>query len=120
MYPNHGDIHRQINIPVVGVFTEAAFGGEDYDGHLCITKHRQLIGLLKKAIPALANGHLPIGGVLNTLDLYLPSPHLSLFTNLALLKFGKAKVFMTVNNQQRKGKCILVFSVLKHGTKSSN
>nr|GMD06753.1 hypothetical protein B296_00035408 [Ipomoea batatas] len=42
------------------ILVEAAAAGEDDESHLCITKNRQLIGLLQQPISALAEGDLPL------------------------------------------------------------
>lgn len=41
-----------------------------------VTEYADLPRLLDDAIPALGEGYLPVGGVLDPLDLYLASPHL--------------------------------------------
>lgn len=60
--------------PVIGVFIETATAGEDYERYFSVTEHRQLVGFLEQPIPALAEGDLPVGGVLDPLDLdFAPS-----------------------------------------------
>ena len=66
--------HEQQHKPVISIFIEPAAGGEDNKGDFSVAEHRQLIGLLEQPIPALAESDLPIGGVLDPLDLDLPSP----------------------------------------------
>ena len=62
--------------PVVGVLVEAAAAGEDDERDLGIAEHGELVRLLKEAVAALAEGDLPVGRVLDALDLDLAPPRL--------------------------------------------
>ena len=55
--------------PVVGVLVEAAAAGEDDEGDLGLAEHRELVRFLEEAVATLAEGDLPVGGVLDALDL---------------------------------------------------
>ena len=57
--------------PVVGVLVEAAAAGEDDERDLGVAEHGELVRLLEEAVAALAEGHLPVGRVLDALDLSL-------------------------------------------------
>ena len=54
---------------------ELAAAGEDDDADLGVAEHADLPGLLDQSGPALGEGHLPVGGVLDPLDLDLAAPH---------------------------------------------
>lgn len=58
------------------VVGELAGGGEHDDGELSVAEHAQLVGLLHDAGSPLGVGHLPVGRVLDLLDLDLALPHL--------------------------------------------
>jgi len=60
--------------PVVGVLVEAAAAGEDDERDLGVAEHRELVRLLEEAVAALAEGDLPVRGVLDALDLDLAPP----------------------------------------------
>lgn len=76
-------IHQQIHEekeksgPVIGVLVEAAAAGEDDERDLGVAEHGELVGLLEEAVPALAEGDLAIGGVLDSLDLDFTPPVLA-------------------------------------------
>lgn len=70
-------------LPVVSILVEAAAAGEDDESHLCITKNRQLIGLFQQPISALAEGDLPVCGVLDPLDFDLAPTHFPLRGHLS-------------------------------------
>jgi hypothetical protein len=57
--------------PVVGVLVEAAAAGEDDERDLGVAEHGELVRLLEEAVAALAEGDLPVGRVLDALDLSL-------------------------------------------------
>lgn len=57
------------------VLKHLATAREDDDPKLGIAKHGELMGLLQEPSPALREGDLPVGGVLNPLDLDLASSH---------------------------------------------
>lgn len=61
--------------PVTGIFIQAASGREDDQSDLSVAEDGELVGLLQQPIPALAEGHLAAGGVLDPLDLNLSPPH---------------------------------------------
>jgi len=52
-----------------------AGGGEHDDGDLGVAEHGELARLLHDPRAALGVGHLPVGGVLDPLDLDLAAPH---------------------------------------------
>lgn len=52
-----------------------AGGGEHDDGDLGVAEHGELPGLLHDPRAALRVGHLPVGRVLDPLDLDLAPPH---------------------------------------------
>ena len=83
LVPIDGPFHT-----VVGILIESASGGEDDEGHLSVTEHRQFIGFLEKTIAALTEGHLPIGRVLYPLDLDLPPPHVLVLGIIQPVEFG--------------------------------
>lgn len=69
-----GGLYR-LNILVVSILVETAAAGEDDESNFSITEHRQLISFLQQPVSSLAEGHLPIGCVLNPLYLNFSSPH---------------------------------------------
>jgi hypothetical protein len=62
--------------PVVGVLVEPAAAGEDDERDLGVAEHGELVRLLEEAVAALAEGDLPVGRVLDALDLDLAPPWL--------------------------------------------
>jgi len=80
---------RLWNIPwIAGVLKEFAFGGEDYEGHFSITKHRDLMSFLEQTRPSLGERYLPIDLVLDPLQLHPSSPHILPHTLLLLPTLG--------------------------------
>lgn len=59
-----------------GVLEHPAGAGEDDDADVRVAEHGELVGLLEQPAPALGEGHLPVRGVLDPLDLDLPATHL--------------------------------------------
>ena len=59
-----------------GVLEHPAGAGEDDDADARVAEHGELVGLLEQPAPALGEGHLPVRGVLDPLDLDLPATHL--------------------------------------------
>jgi hypothetical protein len=56
-------------IPCAAELVELAAAGEDDERDLGVAEHGQLVGLLEEAVATLAEGDLPVGGVLDALDL---------------------------------------------------
>jgi hypothetical protein len=61
--------------PGCAVVVELAGAGEDDDANIGVAEHADLAGLLDNPGPALGEGDLPIGSVLDPLDLDLAAPH---------------------------------------------
>ena len=70
------EIERKGFQPCIGIFVELAGAGENNDSNFCITKDRELPGLLKQPISSFRESHLPAGGIVNSSDHYFSSPHI--------------------------------------------
>ena len=55
---------------------ELAGGGEEEEEEVGVAEDGELPGLLEEAVPALVEGGLALGGVLDPLYLAAPPPHL--------------------------------------------
>jgi hypothetical protein len=66
--------------PGRAVVVELAAAGEDDDADLGVAEHADLPCLLDQSGPALGEGHLPVGRVLDPLDLDLAAPHTAFST----------------------------------------
>lgn len=66
------------------VVIELVGAGDDDDRDLGVAEDGQLVGLLEETVASLGEGHLPVGGVLDPLDLDLPSSHSIGFSSSSL------------------------------------
>lgn len=57
------------DLPAITVLRELPRRREHDKGQVDITQHGQLVGLLDKPIPTLGIRHLPVGGILDLLNL---------------------------------------------------
>ena len=58
-----------------GEVAEAVGGREHDERDVDVAEDGELVGLLDEAVAALGEGDLPVGGVLDPLDLQLHAPH---------------------------------------------
>lgn len=63
------------DVPSGGKLVELAVGGEDDEADVGVAENRQLPCLLEQPRPALAEGDLPVDGVLDPPHLHLPTSH---------------------------------------------
>lgn len=75
MQPRAGIAGRTDGPAPAGEVAEAIGGGEHDERDVDVAEDGQLVRLLDEAIPPLREGHLPVGVVLDPLDLQLHAAH---------------------------------------------
>lgn len=83
---------KRRNSPGTSKFIKLPAGGKDDEGNLGVTENGKLAGLLEQPNPALGEGDLPAGGILNPLDLNLTPPHI--LSSLLLLLLPHHHLFL--------------------------
>lgn len=83
---------KRRNSPGTSKFIKLPAGGKDDEGNLGVTENGKLSGLLEQPNPALGEGDLPAGGILNPLDLNLTPPHI--LSSLLLLLLPHHHLFL--------------------------
>lgn len=62
-------------LPLGGQFVQLAMRREDDDANVGVAQHRELPRLLQQSCPALAEGDLPVDGVLDAPQLHFAAHH---------------------------------------------
>lgn len=88
-------------IPTTGELEKLASVGEDYNGNLSIAENGKFLSLLEKTTSSLRERYLPAIGVLNPLDLDLPSTH---FRSLTTPQNPDAEIDQKLKTHQEKKK----------------
>ena len=97
-----------------GELVELPLGGEDDERDLGVAEHGELVRLFEEAVAALAEGDLPVGRVLDALDLDLAPPRLVAGAGWRRLLFhlGRpaAQISLNMNRINKKWKQEIIYT----------